>query len=727
MLNSKRYIRKALICLLAVVYMSVSLNLTAFAADTNIAPLGNPTTSYCSPWETLAAVNDGYTPSSSADHSNGAYGNWDNPGTTQWVQYDFAQNYAISKSEVYWFDDNEGLDLPASCNFQYWNGTSWVDFSNQSGKGVAGNTFNATTFTSAATSKIRLNMTAKAGYSTGILEWRVWGSPASGGTNAAPVVNAGPDAAVTMPGTILAGTVSDDGLPAGAAVTAAWSKVSGPGTVTFANPGSPGTAVTFSVEGTYVLQLTASDTALTASDTVTITVNPAGSSGSYVWNYGNVPGAAIEPWNDNPTLTPININPYGTPSLTIPYGYILLSQGPNGTSQVPQATQISILKRINEDLKWESQTMGVHMPPWSTGKTGTKYMDYFFTNTGLPRDPGPTGDQAWEGSYPFVESDASGMSDQNRYNITHEFNHVLLNSYGTVPGQSVSWIQESLNDYMILRLAEWRSGATPGQSQQFPFPSGIGYLDREVYKQPHVPIESCGINSAGEATGPSDYMNDSTGYRYNDLFPLFVSQRVGMTFYFKVFEEAKTTEQNLQTMTRLLDKQRVQSMVTEYSARLALGDFMEFSTAVQGVASTSMYAATTSQSGWLVPSDSSKLPRYTGRNFIPVSVNQGATSVIVNFAPDSLGSNGTTADMRVQIAYRAADGTTVFSTPVSSGQTTIQLTKPPKNGVVIAVVSNVTMSGYKKAKSYGWDPTERFGYKIQLTGGTAAPINKLYF
>ena len=75
---------------------------------------------------------------------------------------------------------------------------------------------------------------------------------------------------------------------------------------------------------------------------------------------------------------------------------------------------------------------------------------------------------------------------------------------------------------------------------------------------------------------------DSTGFRYNDLFPLFVSQRVGMHFFAAVWEQAKSTEQILQTMTRLLDKPRVQCMVQEYSARLALGDFMELSSSVQG-------------------------------------------------------------------------------------------------------------------------------------------------
>ncbi|KNY25457.1 hypothetical protein [Pseudobacteroides cellulosolvens] len=124
----------------------------------------------------------------------------------------------------------------------------------------------------------------------------------------------------------------------------------------------------------------------------------------------------------------------------------------------------------------------------------------------------------------------------------------------------------------------------------------------------------------------------------------------------------------------------------------------------------------------LIP-DKNKLPRYTGRNNIPISVNSGATEVTVDFAPDLQGSNGTTADMRAQIVYRAADGTTVFSSPVSSGKTTLKLAKAPKNGVVTVVISNVTMGGYKNAKSYGWDTTEKFGYKIQVTGGTVQYSN----
>jgi PKD repeat protein len=94
-------------------------------------------------------------------------------------------------------------------------------------------------------------------------------------TNVAPIVNAGTAATITLPaGAPLNGTVTDDGLPTGAAVTSTWSKFSGPGNVTFTNASSPVTTATFSQPGTYVLRLTASDTQLSTSSDVTITVNP---------------------------------------------------------------------------------------------------------------------------------------------------------------------------------------------------------------------------------------------------------------------------------------------------------------------------------------------------------------------------------------------------------------------------------------------------------------------
>jgi len=97
--------------------------------------------------------------------------------------------------------------------------------------------------------------------------------------NTAPVANAGSDQTITLPAAAtLNGTVHDDGLPVPPGLlTLAWSKVSGPGTVTFANAAAPNTSASFSTAGTYVLRLTANDGASIAMDDVSITVN--GSSG----------------------------------------------------------------------------------------------------------------------------------------------------------------------------------------------------------------------------------------------------------------------------------------------------------------------------------------------------------------------------------------------------------------------------------------------------------------
>ncbi len=101
------------------------------------------------------------------------------------------------------------------------------------------------------------------------------------GANQPPIVNAGSDQTITLPNVAsLSGTASDDGLPAPTApLTINWSSVSGPGIVTFGNAGSLNTTASFSLPGTYVLRMSASDSLLSASDDVTITVNDSTTSG----------------------------------------------------------------------------------------------------------------------------------------------------------------------------------------------------------------------------------------------------------------------------------------------------------------------------------------------------------------------------------------------------------------------------------------------------------------
>jgi hypothetical protein len=89
-------------------------------------------------------------------------------------------------------------------------------------------------------------------------------------------VSAGADQTIHLGDDLtLTGTVTGGCPDPGKSVTSSWSKVSGPGNVSFGSPGSPQTTVTFGAAGTYVLQLQASDGHTSASKTVTVIVEPA--------------------------------------------------------------------------------------------------------------------------------------------------------------------------------------------------------------------------------------------------------------------------------------------------------------------------------------------------------------------------------------------------------------------------------------------------------------------
>ena len=77
----------------------------------------------------------------------------------------------------------------------------------------------------------------------------------------------------TVTGLLLEATATDDGKPVvPGALTTTWTKVSGPGTVTFDNASTPTTGARFSANGLYLLRLTANDGALQTVREVRVTV-----------------------------------------------------------------------------------------------------------------------------------------------------------------------------------------------------------------------------------------------------------------------------------------------------------------------------------------------------------------------------------------------------------------------------------------------------------------------
>jgi len=234
----------------------------------NLASVATATTSFVSGHETIRALNSGFDPENSNDKRHGAYGNWPRKGT-QWVEYTWSQPIHTGKIDVYWFDDHNGVRLPKACRLKYFDGKQFVPVKDAKGLGLLENAYNTTTFADAHTTKLRLEMDSN-GESTGILQWRVYDYGDS--PDFPPVVVAGIDRAVVVPGrTWLSGSIRGGAKPSGKlAVT--WSKQSGPGDVIFENAQSEKTSAGFSVPGDYVLKLTADAGRLRGEDSLRVTV-----------------------------------------------------------------------------------------------------------------------------------------------------------------------------------------------------------------------------------------------------------------------------------------------------------------------------------------------------------------------------------------------------------------------------------------------------------------------
>jgi hypothetical protein len=128
-------------------------------------------------------------PARSADTSRGLF-TWDDRlGTTEWVQYDFAEPTTISSSSVYWYDRfGTAQRLPKAWRLFYRAGDEWKPIVTKDPFGLATDTFNTVAFTPVKTAALRLEADLQdsfldpylaiptsqpSKFSAGILEWSV--------------------------------------------------------------------------------------------------------------------------------------------------------------------------------------------------------------------------------------------------------------------------------------------------------------------------------------------------------------------------------------------------------------------------------------------------------------------------------------------------------------------------------------------------------------------------
>nr|MDT0660651.1 discoidin domain-containing protein [Micromonospora sp. DSM 115978] len=139
----------------------------------NLALTATPSASYTSPWESVAAINDGIDPPQSNDTQNPRWGTWPNTGQ-QWAELTWPTAQTVRSAQVYFFDDNGGVRLPASWQLQYWTGSAYAAVPGASGHPTALNQYNQVTFTPVSTTRLRVLLTSGTA-SVGLLEVKATG------------------------------------------------------------------------------------------------------------------------------------------------------------------------------------------------------------------------------------------------------------------------------------------------------------------------------------------------------------------------------------------------------------------------------------------------------------------------------------------------------------------------------------------------------------------------
>ncbi|WP_214414415.1 Ig-like domain-containing protein [Sphaerisporangium fuscum] len=157
---------------------TVTVTAGELGAQINVAPYATPTASYTSPWEKVAAINDGVEPPRSNDGANPRWGTWPQQGT-QWAQLEWASPVRVNKSGVYFFDDGGGVRVPASWKIQYWDGESFKDVTGAAAYPTAVDAYNTVSFDTVTTTKLRVRLES-GGASVGLLEWKTYAVPPDG-------------------------------------------------------------------------------------------------------------------------------------------------------------------------------------------------------------------------------------------------------------------------------------------------------------------------------------------------------------------------------------------------------------------------------------------------------------------------------------------------------------------------------------------------------------------
>lgn len=732
-------------------------------AQTNLSQLSSTTvtTSRVSEWESLDAVNDGFTPESSTDRTNSIYGNWAGEGEYgeyNWVQYDWDFAHQISEVSVYWFTDFGGLLQPTDAYIEYWNGLKWIN-AGQIGHEL--NKFNklAVDF---MTSKVRISMKSSA--ATGIIEFQVLGSETTScdATELKPyvkinngsaeqqnyaIVSSGdhiqftPDVTEDMTGAIYEWSGPDNFSSATRQITLSDLQPENSGMYTFTYINACGTKSTLN------FNLTIRNAGQTDFFTSWPAYNPT-ISYDFKKDYPNFPAPTKNLESDYPGYDGCDV------AWTKDYEDWTFVGGPNANSLVTDTAVTLLLKRLHEDFTILRDSMG--WPPDKLYRAGYRSSVYLF-GSGLCTDGADsTALGGWQGGvstpdgegwpmillsyFPVASFDPDTKLEGAGYQtgaVVHEGIHAL---YASLPGcRNAAWFHEGSNVWLQGDLEKVKAGASFDPNNV-----DLGWLSMGSVMGPFMPIECySGWLQDGTFGGPSaegvysgkfnsnsDLLRTTRalfgGAQYSTVFPTFLGEIIGKRSLPWIWNYCEGRV--LEGIADSIGDYQTRRMVQEYRARLALADFGDYTQGVMKLYRNYMgvdvfseqpalinvdiwkatpYARTTKDAGGFLVPDTLTLPGWSGANFVPIHVT--GQSATVFFEP--LGDN-----MSCQLCYRTKEGKTVYSPIVYGGDCTISFDEGiPANKVVFAVVCNTDYI-YRGEETR----TTKYRYRLKLGEGAVS-------
>jgi hypothetical protein len=123
--------------------------------------------------KSLDAIKDQALPENSADESSPHLDFWPHKGTTEWIQFEWAEKHELSGVKVYWFDDTGRGEchLPKSWQVLYRTAEGkFAPVKNTAPYGIEKDTLNTVGFEPVTTDALKVEITLQDRWSAGIQE-----------------------------------------------------------------------------------------------------------------------------------------------------------------------------------------------------------------------------------------------------------------------------------------------------------------------------------------------------------------------------------------------------------------------------------------------------------------------------------------------------------------------------------------------------------------------------